>query len=553
MKALRRPAAHPRTDTPWWRTAVIYQIYIRSFADADGDGIGDIAGIRERLPYLRDLGIDAVWITPWYPSPMADGGYDVADYCDIDPLFGTLADADALIADAHATGIRVLIDIVPNHTSSEHAWFRAALAAGPGSAERERYLFRDGLGEGGALPPNDWRSAFGGPAWTRVMEPDGRPGEWYLHLFDPGQPDLNWADLEVRRLFETILRFWLDRGVDGFRIDVAHGLAKDPLLPALGVTDLATAVLPDPHPHWDRDDVHDIYRGWRRVADEYPGDRVFVAEAWVASPERVVRYLRPDELHTVFNFDFLDSAWAASALLDVIETTTEIYGTVDAPPIWVLSNHDVPRHVTRYGRAHTGLEPGRVGPEPTDLDLGTRRARAGLLLMLALPGGVYLYQGEELGLWEVENLPEEVLQDPNWRRSGYKIRGRDGCRVPLPWSGESPPFGFGPPGSTPWLPQPAAWRSYTAETQAGDPESMLELYRAALRIRREEPGFAAGPMRWLDGMPGALVFERGPDLACAFNLSGGPIDLPGGNVLLASIPLEARRLPVDGAAWIRRS
>jgi alpha-glucosidase len=548
-------------DTPWWREAVIYQIYIRSMADGDGDGVGDIAGIRSRLPYLRDLGVDALWITPWYLSPMADGGYDVTDYRDIDPLFGTLADAESLIREVHECGMRLIVDLVPNHTSHRHVWFEAALATGRGSPERERYVFRDGTAPGlppnePGLPPNDWKSVFGGPAWTQVTEPDGQPGQWYLHLFAPEQPDLNWEHPDVRVEFDDVLRFWLDRGVDGFRIDVAHGLVKHPDLPDMGTGHEDVLEPPDRvhHPHWDRDGVHDIYRAWRRIAEEYPDDRMFVAEAWVAKPERLARYVRPDELHTAFNFDFLRCSWDAAALRSVIDTSLRALRGVGAPATWVLSNHDVTRHVTRYGRPHTtrGTGPHREQIEPPDLQVGTRRARAALLLMLALPGSAYVYQGEELGLEEVEDLPEEALQDPTWERSGRTIRGRDGCRVPLPWSGDGPPFGFGTDGTRPWLPQPSHWRSLTAEAQADDPDSMLNLYRYALRTRRAHPALGDGTMSWVDGVPpDVLVFRRDPGLLCVVNLSDSPYPLPEHQkVLLSSEPLQNGKLPRDTAAWL---
>jgi alpha-glucosidase len=539
--------------TRWWRSAVIYQIYIRSFADGNGDGIGDIAGIRHRLPYLRDLGIDAIWITPWNPSPMADGGYDVADYRDIDATFGTLAEADALIAEAHQHGIRVIVDLVPNHTSDQHPWFRAALVTGPGSPERDRYLFRDGCGPDGSLPPSNWKSAFSGAAWSRIREPDGKPGQWYLHLFAPEQPDLNWANPEVRAEFDSVIRFWLDRGVDGFRIDVAHGLAKHPALPDLTEPDGELLMAPDHHrhPHWDVDTVHEIYRAWRELADSYGVERMFVAEAVVTSSDRLARYVRPDELHTAFNFEFLKCPWQADALRAVIDDSLAALRAVRAPATWVLSNHDETRHVTRFGRADTGVcGPRAEGHEPVDLQLGTRRARAAALFMLALPGSAYIYQGEELGLWEVEDLPADLLQDPTWQRSGRTVRGRDGCRVPLPWSGEAPPFGFGSPDSRPWLPQPAAWRHYTAAAEAGDPCSMLELYRAALQIRHEHAGFAAETLRWLPAPADVLVFERDPGLRCAVNLSTGEFRLPASSrVLLASAPLVDNRLPSDAAGW----
>ncbi|OLF16328.1 glycoside hydrolase family 13 protein [Actinophytocola xanthii] len=532
--------------SPWWRDAVVYQVYVRSFADRDGSGVGDIAGIRSRLGHLRDLGADALWITPWYRSPMADGGYDVADYRDIDPLFGTLADAEALLEDAHRHELRVIVDLVPNHTSDQHPWFRRALAAGPGSPERDRYVFRPGGADG--TPPNDWRSVFGGPAWTRTAD-----GEWYLHLFAPEQPDLNWNHPEVRAEFEDILRFWLDRGVDGFRIDVAHGLVKADGLPDVGadLEDLMEPPDPPDHPHWDRPEVHEIYRAWRRVAQEYGPDRIFVAEAWVAPPYRLARYVRPDELHTAFNFDFLRCPWDAGRFRAVIDSSLAALGAVGAPATWVLSNHDVTRHVTRYGRPDTrGTGPQSEPVEPADLELGTRRARAAVLLMLALPGSVYLYQGEELGLEEVEDLPEELLQDPTWHRSGRTARGRDGCRVPIPWEGDAPPFGFSPHGSRPWLPQPEHWRDRTAAAQAADPGSMLSLYRTGIALRRNHKALGDGDLSWLDTPPGVLAFRREPGLLCAVNLGSTPWPLPEHEeVLLSSAPVRDT-LPPDTAVWL---
>jgi len=369
----------------WWRSAVIYQVYIRSFADGDGDGLGDIAGIRSRLPYLADLGVGAIWINPWYPSPMADAGYDVSDYRAVEPRFGTLADAEALIAEAHEHGLRVLLDIVPNHTSDQHPWFRAALAAAPGSRERDRYVFRRGRGADGELPPNDWKSAFGGSAWARVTE----PGEWYLHLFAPEQPDVNWEHPDVRAEFEATLRFWFDRGVDGFRIDVAHSLIKEEGLPDVGDLEWRMArvevdgalVRPEwvPHPHWDRDEVHDVYRQWRAVADSYEDPRVFVAEAWVDEPERLARYVRADELHTAFNFSYLTCPWLAPALRRTIDETLAEHAAVGAPPTWVLSNHDVARHVSRYARPQSDrpvYSLSQIASQPADIKLGTHRARA---------------------------------------------------------------------------------------------------------------------------------------------------------------------------------
>jgi len=552
---------------PWWRDAVIYQIYIRSFADGNGDGLGDIAGIRSRLRHLADLGVDALWINPWYPSPMADAGYDVSDYRAVEPRFGTLADAEALLREAHDAGLRVLLDIVPNHSSDQHPWFTEALAAGPGSPARERYLFRPGRGADGAEPPNGWQSVFGGSAWQRVTEPDGSPGEWYLHLFAPEQPDLNWEHPDVRADFEKTLRFWFDRGVDGFRIDVAHSLVKEPGLP--DASDLEWPRKPvevdgelqrapwRPHPFWDRDEVHEVYREWRLLADSYDDPKVYVAEAWVDEPERLARYLRPDELHTAFNFTYLQAIWDAGYLRQVIGETLEEHRAVGAPATWVLSNHDVARHVSRYAREQTtpGSSLMELLGRPADLDLGRRRARAAVLLTLALPGSAYVYQGEELGLEEVEDLPDEVLADPTWERSGHTDRGRDGCRVPLPWSGDAPPYGFSPEGSTaqPWLPQPAGWGPLTAEAQSGDPGSMLELYRAALHRRRETPALGDGELTWLDLPEGVLGFTREPGFGCVVNVTAEPVALPTGyDVVLASGPLPDGMLPAATSAWLAR-
>lgn len=535
----------------WWRGAAIYQVYPRSFADANGDGTGDLAGVRTRLSYLSGLGIDALWFTPWYPSPMADGGYDVADYRAIDPLFGDLAEAEALIRDADAVGIRTIIDVVPNHVSDRHAWFQAALAAGPGAPERDRFWFRDGRGADGELPPNGWVSEFGGTAWSRVVGADGRPEQWYLHLFAPGQPDLNWRHPDVVTEHEEILRFWFDRGVAGIRIDSAALLAKDERLPDLSGT-------PDPgeHPYVDREDLQDIYRSWRRVAESYGPDRVLIGEIWLPDAERFARYLRPGVLHAAFNFDFMASPWDAKALRASIEQTLDVHERVGAPATWVLSNHDVTRPVSRYGREDTAFafDTKRFGT-PTDLDLGTRRARAAALLAMALPGAYYLYQGEELGLPEAD-IPHDRIEDPMHARSGGVDPGRDGCRVPFPWSGTQPPYGFSPGPVDTWLPQPSGWGARTAAVQAGDPGSMLELYRTALRTRRHLPELGAdgdtGRFRWLDLGPDVIAFVRGEHFASVTNISGGPVDLPLlAEVRLASTPVEGGRLPVDATAWIR--
>jgi alpha-glucosidase len=513
--------------------------------------VGDIGGLRRKLPYLADLGVDALWITPWYRSPMADGGYDVSDYCDIDPRFGTLGDADALLADAHDLGLRVIVDLVGNHTSVEHPWFTVALAAGPDSPERRRYFFRDGRA-GGAEPPNDWISAFGGPAWTRAREPDGRPGQWYLHLFAPEQPDLDWDHPGVRDDFDAILRFWFDRGVDGIRVDAAPAMAKAPGLPDAGHAPGArfeSRTWLD-NPHWDVEGVHDILRRWRAVGDAYDGGRLFVTEAVVRSPERLSRYVRPDEMHTSFNFDYLTAPWEPRRLRQVIDESLAALEPVGAPATWVLSSHDETRHVTRFGRAYTGAGFGgaAVPASPADLVVGLRRARAAALLTLALPGSAYLYQGEELGLPEVEDLPEEALQDPTWERSGHTDRGRDGCRVPLPWGGDRPPFGFTADRVAPWLPQPPAWAALTVAAQQVGPASTLSLYRAALHLRRSLPDLHAAPLVWRPSADDVLHFGRGPSFSCLVNLSGRPVGV-GGRVLLASGPCDDV-LPPDTAAWL---
>ena len=544
------PSAAARPERPaqrgdWWRDAVIYQVYPRSFADGNGDGMGDLPGIRARLPYLRQLGVDAVWLSPFYASPQADAGYDVADYRAVDPMFGTLTDADDLVRDAHALGLRVIVDLVPNHCSDQHEWFKQALREGPGSPLRERFHFRPGKGADGAGPPNDWESIFGGPAWTRVTEPDGTPGEWYLHLFAPEQPDFNWNHPAVHDEFRSILRFWLDLGVDGFRIDVAHGLVKAAGLPDIGHGEQVKLLGTHALPFFDQDGVHEIYRGWRRILDEYAGDRIAVAEAWTPTVERSALYLRPDELHQAFNFTYLLTGWDAAALREVIDRSLTAMGAVGAPATWVLSNHDVVRHSTRFADG--------------DPALGLRRARAATLLMLALPGSAYLYQGEELGLPEVTDLPDEVRQDPAFFRSQGQDGTRDGCRVPMPWSGARPPFGFGPAeGGPSWLPQPPEWAALTVEAQSGDPDSTLEFYRRALALRAEHPALGAGEsVVWLDAPEGVLAFRRDSprgSFVCTVNTTGAPVAMPApGRPLLASTalgPVGADvEVPADTAIW----
>ena len=524
----------------WWRTGAIYQVYIRSFADANGDGTGDVDGLRSRLPYLADLGIDAVWVNPWFPSPLLDGGYDVADYRDIHPDFGTLADAEVLIDEAHAHGIKILVDLVPNHCSWDHRWFKAALDATPGSPERARFHFVDSDDV-----PNNWKSVFGGSAWTQIDD-----GQWYLHLFDPSQPDLNWTNPEVREEFVSILRFWLDRGADGFRVDVAHGLAKDMSYPQLEdhVQILSSAKQPN-HAHWDRDEVHEIIREWRAVLDEYD-DRMMVAEAWVAA-ESLPKYLRPDEYHQSFSFGLLMTPWDAAAYQASIAEVYDEAAELGAASTWVLSNHDVMRHATRFGlpaEASWRTWPVTGPAAALDVDLGQRRARAAALITLGLPGSSYVYQGEELGLPEVWDLPWEVLDDPVARRSEGTQKGRDGCRVPLPWTTEGSSYGFGSNGA--WMPQPDHWADYAADRQIGVDGSFHSLYRDALRIRREH-FIDDAEMSWIDMGEGVLAYERASGVRCVANMGADPVPMPAGEILLASQTDLTDELPSDTAVWLR--
>ncbi len=538
----------------WWRQAVVYQVYPRSFADADGDGLGDLRGITQRLGHLAALGVDALWMSPFYPSELADGGYDVADPRDVDPRLGTLDDFDTLVAEAHRLGLKVIVDIVPNHTSHQHVWFQEALRSGPGSAARDRYVFRDGRGQSGELPPTDWQSLFGGSAWQRV--PDG---QWYLHLFAPEQPDLNWDNPEVRDDALTTLKFWADRGVDGFRIDVAHALVKDLSEPLrdLGAPELSREEAlhrfePGTHPFFDRDEVHEIYRDWRALFDTYSPPRAAVAEAWIPDPRRAL-YARPDELGQAFNFEYLQAPWDADALRRVITDSLATAGTVGASATWVLSNHDVVRHASRLmlppgTDENAWLLSGGHAPA-VDPEAGLRRARAATQLMLALPGSAYVYQGEELGLPEVADLPTEVLQDPVWEQTGRVRKGRDGCRVPLPWTRTGPSFGFGASGS--WLPQPPGFAAYSVEAQDGDEGSTLEFYRTALRLRRKLA--VDETLTWAeDTPPGVLQFDRSEGWRCVTNLSADPVDLPAGDILLTSAPLVDGRLGPDTTAWLSR-
>jgi alpha-glucosidase len=549
------------TRKQWWRDAVIYQVYPRSFADGNGDGMGDLIGVEQHLDYLQRLGVDAVWLSPFYVSPQSDAGYDVADYRDVDPLFGTLEDFDRMLATAHARGLRVIVDLVPNHTSSAHPWFQAALAAAPGSLERERYIFRDGLGASGELPPNNWESVFGGPAWTRTDD-----GQWYLHLFDPGQPDLNWRNPEVIDEFKSILRFWLDRGVDGFRIDVAHGLIKHDELPNWDVASGEISGGGNLGPMWDQDDVHEIYRGWNAVLREYEGDRMLVAEAWVSPAERLSRYVRHDEMQQAFNFIYMTAGWDAVAMHTAIDDSLATNAAVDATTTWVLSNHDVVRHASRFGLADPTSWPRGIGAkeEQPDAALGLTRARAATLLMLALPGSAYLFEGEELGLPEHTTLPDEVRQDPSFFRTKGAQTGRDGARVPLPWVADAPGYGFATAGSgtgaganaaaaaAPWLPQPESFRDLAVDRQDGVAGSTLEFYRSAIALRRSL-GLGAGSLSWLESDPSVLAFENS-GVRVVLNFGPRPAQLPkGADILLASSPdaIRSDALGANHAVWLR--
>ncbi|RLV48326.1 glycoside hydrolase family 13 protein [Nocardioides mangrovicus] len=490
--------------------------------------MGDLPGITSRLPYLAELGVDALWITPFYPSPQHDHGYDVADYRDVEPTYGTLADFDTLAARAHELGLRVIVDIVPNHTSWDHPWFRAALAGD--EAARERYVFRPGRGAHGEEPPNNWLAMFGGGAWERVED-----GSWYLHLFDRSQPDLNWLNPEVHADFERTLRFWLDRGADGFRIDVAHALIKQDGLPDVDDPPAYIDGTAPGGPMWDRPEVHEIYREWHRVLAEYPGERMAVGEAWAPTPESTARFVRHDELQQTFNFHWLVADYSAAAFRKVVDDTLDTLRPVGASATWVLGNHDVVRPPTRYGGGERGVA----------------RTRAATLLMLALPGSAYLYQGEELGLEQVD-VPEAARQDPDFLNG--RGPGRDGCRVPIPWSGEAPPYGFGPGAGQPWLPQPADWAERSVEAEQADPASTLAFYTGALALRRRRiaEGWAEDrEIEWLDLGADVLAFRRG-EVTVLMNFGTAAVPVPDGEVLLASGLVEDA-VPTDTAVWVSRA
>ena len=554
-------APTPRRDLgAWWRDAVIYQIYPRSFADSDGDGLGDLPGITSRLEHIASLGVDAVWLSPFYPSPQVDAGYDVADYLDVAPEYGTLADFDALVTRAHELGLKVVIDLVPNHSSDQHAWFQAALAAGPGSPERARYLFRHSPD----APPNNWGSLFGGSAWQPVQPLTGKDedrGWWYLHLFAPEQPDFDWTNPEVHEMFNDILRYWtVEHGVDGFRVDVAHGLVKAEGLPddEVGPDRWAAddepggSKAPDVGPMFDQPGVHEVYRQWRAVLDAIRPEVLLVAEAWVQPPAHTSMYVRCDEMSQAFNFDFLTSPWDAGHLRAVIDTTTGHNDAVGAPTTWVLSNHDVVRHASRFGYPPgTSTERGIGADDPQpDEALGLARARALTLFALGLPGSAYLYQGEELGLPEHTTMADEARQDPTWLRTGQQVRGRDGCRVPLPWDTEGPSYGFNTTGAS-WLPQPEGWGRFAPAQQDGVAGSTLEMYRTALRTRRERR-LGRGSIEWGEAPEGVLVL-RNADTVIALNTTDAPVALPvAGRVLVhsAAFPAPEGVLAPSTCLWL---
>ncbi|GAA0489333.1 glycoside hydrolase family 13 protein [Microbacterium aurantiacum] len=557
QSAVLTETAASRPGAEWWRTAVIYQIYPRSFADSSGDGIGDLRGVTAHLADLEDLGIDAIWLSPFQRSPQKDAGYDVSDYCDVDPIFGTLDDFDAMLAEAHARDIRIIVDLVPNHSSDQHEWFQQALAAAPGSRERARYMFRDGRGENGELPPNNWDSVFGGPAWTRVTEADGTAGQWYLHLFDTSQPDFDWTNEEVREEFRRILRFWLDRGVDGFRVDVAHGLIKADGLPDYTPSPEGGSMGGDEAnvPYWGQDGVHEVYRDWHLLLAEYDGDRALCAEAWLPTPERTAEWVRPDEMHQAFNFAYLETGWDAAALRTVVDRSIAAYSAVGAPSTWVLSNHDVVRHASRLALSAENPQGHGIGPDSPGQpipEVGLARARAATTVMLALPGSAYLYQGEELGLPEVIDIPGDARQDPTWFRTNGERYGRDGCRVPIPWTSDGAAYGFSPSGES-WLPQPAEWATLARDVQTTDADSTLSLYRTLI-AQRAAYGLGANDLEWIDVPDGAdeadvLAFRTG-ELTVVANTGSTAVPLPTGRVLVASGPLGDGTLPGDTAVWL---
>ncbi len=559
---------------PWWLDAVVYQLYIRSFADANGDGRGDLQGVIDHLDHLAELNADAIWMTPCYPSPQLDHGYDVADYFDIESMYGDLATFDRLIAAARERGIKVLMDVVPNHCSDRHPWFQAALRSAPGSRERSRFYFRDGRGDHGELPPNNWHAVFGGPAWSRVVEADGTPGQWYLHTFTPWQPDFDWASPDVVAHFDEMLRFWFDRGVEGFRVDAVAVVGKAPGLPDAPPVD-ATVAETDVWAHnpytvfWPT--AHDHWRRWRHLIDAYEVDHpgrhlVTVSEAYTPNrPDLLLSYVQPDQFHQSFCFDLLLSPWLAGSIRTAIAEVVDVLGAAGASLTWTLNNHDTQRVVTRYGRADAASTDSYTGNNlvytgtPVDLVLGERRARAMITLAAALPGAIYLYQGEELGLPEVLDIRAERRQDPIFVRTDGREIGRDGCRVPLPWTSDpTNSFGFGVAGAEPWMPQPDDWGRYALSAQRDDPSSMFGLYRTVLGLRRKVDPLA--PLEWVMPSSESLVAFRRGDLVAVLNVSGHDVMLPdtfvhGMHITVSSVAghTDPRIVPHDGCLWLRPS
>jgi alpha-glucosidase len=520
----------------WWRNASLYQLYVRSFADSNGDGIGDLAGITERLPYIASLGVDAIWLNPCFPSPQRDHGYDVSDYFTIEPDYGDLNDFDAFVASAHQHGLKVLLDVVPNHCSRDHQWFLDALGAGPGSPERARFWFRPGKGVGGNEPPNNWKAIFGGSAWTRITEPNGSPGEWYLGVFTPDQPDWNFSDPSVEDHFERMLTFWFDRGVDGFRADAVIYLGKVDGLPDASEADVDSPLNPM---YTYVESQHDVWRKWRALVDRYEAEHnreiLLVAEAFSpGQPGLMTAYANPTEFHQTFAFDLMLVAWRADRIRHVVTETLAALAPSGLLPAWTLNNHDTQRSTTRLGRNDVselgGFHDGvfRISTAPIDAELGQRRARAAVAFMLGLPGCVYLYAGEELGLPEVLDLPEDARQDPVFHNSNGESIGRDGCRVPLPWSTDpANSFGFSSADhSTPWLPQPNDWGSWSVEAQQNEPTSMLSFYKRAGQLRREFAGLQSDHWEWIDGAAADLLAIRRGDVIVACNPTMETFALP---------------------------
>ena len=476
-----------------WDSAVVYQIYWRSFMDANQDGIGDISGLLSRADHIQQLGIDAIWLNPTYPSPQGDHGYDVSDYFDVEPMFGSLEEFDRMIADLHQRGIMILMDIVPNHVSSQHEWFQSALSGGIGNPDEKRFIIREGTGDGGMNPPNDWISIFGGSSWSPFPPSEGSVQRWYLHMFDPCQPDLNWHHRDVRERFENILRFWLDRGVDGFRVDVAHGLFKAPGLPNReGFGDNWSAC-------WDQPEVHDIYRKWREIIEGYEPSRFLIGEIHTATRERLLEYLRANQLHAAFDFSFLHQDWDGDGFRDRIRANLALWRDTGSLPVWTLSNHDEIRHWSRYAPLLADGSP--------DYQEANVRYRSLLALILALPGRIFLYNGEELALPQAD-VPDEYRRDPAFFRqpSESEYKGRDGCRVPIPWDADLPNAGF--TNSEPWLPMPEGWANYSASIQNDDPNSMLNYYRNMIQRRREENWMKSDVIGDVETSSGILSFDK---------------------------------------------